>query len=480
MTKLKKNIFYSIGITILNLIYPLLTYPYISRKLGVSNFGRVDFTLSYMNYFLMLSSFGVIVYGMREISKVKNDKVKTKKVFYEIFIINLLATLFFLGVYFLIILRYDILSKNKSLVSILSLIIILRLFSFEWYFRGIEELKLLAQRTVLSKIVSLVLMFILVKKSEDYLRYALLLVVSDFIITIINIVIIYKKNFFKDIKNQIKEIEIISHFRKILPFFIILVFTGLYKQIDVIVLGINVGVKEVSYFSVSKRLITIFLSISTALMYVLIPKATLYLKEKKKNDYERLTADTLGVIYLIAIPAVMGVSILSSEIITLLFGIEYLSSSYLLKIMSILIFISGMNLFISLYILIPNMKENIASKITIIIGITNLILNIYLIPKYTSKGAAFSLIISEIVALFIYIYISKKIIKVRYVNLELFKYLFSAVVMYFILMYVKEMIHFDNIIEILILTIIGVFIYSITLFFLKEKTMVGLIKRRKC
>ena len=69
-----KNFIYSFTLTSSNLIFSFITYPYVSRVLGVNNIGTCDYVDSIINYFVLLSTLGLDSYGIRAIAKCKEDK----------------------------------------------------------------------------------------------------------------------------------------------------------------------------------------------------------------------------------------------------------------------------------------------------------------------------------------------------------------------------------------------------------------------
>ena len=93
MASLKKNIFYSGLLTTANYIFPLITYPYVSRVLGVTNIGVYNFVDSIINYFLMFSTLGIGIVGIREIAKNKDSKNALQDAFSKLFTINTISTI---------------------------------------------------------------------------------------------------------------------------------------------------------------------------------------------------------------------------------------------------------------------------------------------------------------------------------------------------------------------------------------------------
>lgn len=78
--------------TVLSIIFPLLTLPYINRVLGIDNIGKINFTTSYINYFILISGLGIATYASREGAKLRGDVTKLNHFANQLFTINLLAT----------------------------------------------------------------------------------------------------------------------------------------------------------------------------------------------------------------------------------------------------------------------------------------------------------------------------------------------------------------------------------------------------
>ena len=81
-----KNYIYNLVYQILILVLPIITTPYISRVLGVTNVGIYSYTYSIVSYFILFGALGVSLYGQREISYVGENLEKRKKIFWEIII----------------------------------------------------------------------------------------------------------------------------------------------------------------------------------------------------------------------------------------------------------------------------------------------------------------------------------------------------------------------------------------------------------
>ena len=81
MADIKKNYFYNSLLTVANYLFPLITYPYVSRVLGVGNIGIVNYVDSLVNYFLLFSMMGIGIVGVREIAACRDDRAQRDAVF---------------------------------------------------------------------------------------------------------------------------------------------------------------------------------------------------------------------------------------------------------------------------------------------------------------------------------------------------------------------------------------------------------------
>ena len=95
------NFIYNLVYTGLTLLFPLITSPYVSRVLGATNQGKVNFANTIVNTFLIFAVFGVTTYGIREVSKVRDYPEKLNRIFSEIIAINGIASLITVAVYFI-------------------------------------------------------------------------------------------------------------------------------------------------------------------------------------------------------------------------------------------------------------------------------------------------------------------------------------------------------------------------------------------
>ena len=141
MPSIKKNFFYNGLLTVANYLFPLITYPYVSRVLGVSNIGICNFVDSIVNYFILFSMMGVAIVGVREIAAVREDREARNRVFSDLIALNCLtsglAAVALVAALFVV----PALAEYRSLLWIGVVKILANFLCMDWLFQGMEEFK---------------------------------------------------------------------------------------------------------------------------------------------------------------------------------------------------------------------------------------------------------------------------------------------------------------------------------------------------
>ena len=183
---LKLNYILNLIKTILGIIFPLISYPYVSRVLSVDGLGKINFSSSYVNYFILLAAFGVSTFAVREGAKYRDDSEKLGKFATEMLLINMgtaLISLLVMGVT----LFSPALHIYRGIIVVFSLSIIFNTFGMEWYFQLNEEYQYITIRAIVFQILSIIALFIFVKTREDVLVYACITVCANVGAQILNI-----------------------------------------------------------------------------------------------------------------------------------------------------------------------------------------------------------------------------------------------------------------------------------------------------
>lgn len=414
---IKINSVYSIIKTCSSILFPLLTFPYISRTLLTENVGKINFGLSIINYFTLIAGLGITTYAVRECAAVKADKDKLSNISSQIFSINIFTTFISYILLALTLIFYGKLSNYRLLIVIQSLSIVFTTLGADWLNTAMEDLKFVTIRTVIFQIASLVLMFIFVHKPDDYYKYAAICVISTSGANIVNIW--YRKRFCN--VRFTKNIEWRTHIAPIMYLFVMILAQTIFNSVDTTMLGLIHGDYEVGIYSTAHKVCNTVAQIVSAIGWVIIPRLSIYFANKEYEKINELLRKVLGFNVLIGFPCVVGTICLSEDIIAVVAGTGYERSAPVLAILmiSVLIALFGGN-FLGNAILLPSKNEKYYMIVCVITAAVNVVMNYLFIPKYGAIAAAGTTAFSSLVIALLLLCKVDKNIKIKRIRTLLY------------------------------------------------------------
>ena len=388
---LKLNFIMNAILTMSSFLFPLISFPYVSRILGPEGTGRVDFATSLIAYFLMFAQLGIPTYGVRACAKVRDDKHLLTKTAQELLIINLVMSVFAYVVLALGLLFVPRLRQDRLLYILVSLTIIFNTIGMEWLYKALEQYAYITVRSIAFKLVSLGAMFALIRSEDDYVIYGG--------ITILASSASYLMNFFHARKyislRPVGGYQFKPHLKAVMVFFAMACATTVYTNMDKVMLGIMATNVDVGYYGAASRIKSILVSIVTSLGTVLLPRASYYVQQGKMEEFRKISRKALNFVVVAAVPMTLYFIFFARQGILLLSGEEYLGAVAPMQlIMPTLLFI-GLTNILGIQILVPTGREKVVLYSVIVGALTDVICNLVLIPKYLAAGAALSNMIAE-------------------------------------------------------------------------------------
>ncbi|MDQ0196273.1 oligosaccharide flippase family protein [Paenibacillus wynnii] len=388
MSNVKKNYLYSVCYQMLNIILPIITAPYLSRIIGVENLGIYSYTQSIANYFVLLAMLGLNNYGNRSIAAIREDRDKTSKTFWSIYCIQFTSSIIIIIVYMVYL---GFFAANVTLALIWSLFILAALFDINWLYFGLEQFKLTVTRNIVIKLISVVLIFVMIKTKEDLWIYTLIISLSMLVNQLVLWLFIKKyidisKVTFHDIK---------KHIKPLLVLFIPVIAVSIYTILDKIMIGALSTMEENGFFENAQKIMIVPTGLITALGVVMLPKISNLVT---KGDFTKIKGYiSMSMLFtsMSSLPIAFGIAGIAPIFAPVFFGTDFIPSGVLMTLLSItVVFIAWANVIRTQY-LIPNYKDKVYVVSVIIGAIINIIINALLIPDYGARGAAIGTVIAE-------------------------------------------------------------------------------------
>ena len=470
---MKKNFIYNVIYQLLILVLPLITVPYVSRKLGADGIGMYSYTYSIVYYFMIIAMLGLNNYGNRNIAKVRDDKTNLSKEFLGIYFIQIITSTVMIICYILYVMIFD--SKFKLIAIIQSIYILSCVFDINWFYFGIEKFKLTITRNIIIKIVSLILIFLFIRNSNDVWKYALILSSSVLFSNVILFSFLHRYvNFVK-----ITQRDIIKHFKPLVMLFLPVIAVSIYKVMDKIMLGIMSNIAEVGYYESAEKITQVPLALITALGTVMLPRISNMIAKKQENEVKRILEKTMPFIMFLAFPITLGIIAISKDFSLIFFGDSFAKSGVLIQLLAItLIFLSWGNVIRTQY-LIPKERDR-EYIISAFLGAgINFIINYIFIPKYASVGACIGTIIAEFFVMFYQSWVIRKELPLKDYIYKSIGFFIKSNIMFVLIIIIGININTNIILKVIIQVLIGIILYFILNIKYIYENIKGMIYRKK-
>lgn len=421
---IRTNFIFNTIKTIMVVIFPVISFPYISRVLGVEGVGKVQYCMSVISYFILFASLGIVNYSVREGVKYRGERKKFSKFVKEIFAINLVTTV----LAYLVFAAFFVMGAfqgKENIMLICSFSILGTTLSLDWLYQAMEEYVYISVRTILLQALALVLMFLLVKTEEDVLMYTLITILASKGYCFINLIHARK---YVDFGEKVT-LEITQHLKPILIIFGATLSVSIYMNMDVVMLGIFSGDYQVGLYSAAVKVNVVVKNVITSISAVLMPRLVSYLAKGDLKKYETLFRQGAELNMFFAVPSAVGLAILSEPIILLFSGEKFLPAVLAGQIMAVRLVFSALDNIFYNQVLIPNGHEKEACIGTAAGAVANLVLNVILIPEFQAEGAAVATVISEGVVFIYFVFAMRNLISLRKVLSGAYQFILAAAAM---------------------------------------------------
>lgn len=448
----KVNYVYSIAYSILTMILPFVTAPYISRIVGAKGLGIYSYNYTIATYFATFASLGINFYGNRTIAKVRDDVEERSKAFSELYTMQIAISISVVLLYVLYILFF--VKENFGVSVIMLLHVLVPLISVSWFFNGLEMFKITVTRNTIIKILTVFSIFLFVKTKEDLWKYTLIMALGTLLSEgyLILIVSKYTRYSFPSFRNVIK------HIKPNITLFIPILAVSVYRSMDKLMLKWMVDYEQVGYYSNAEKIIGICLACVTALGQVMLPKMSNLISRGEEKQFRALIKKSFKLVGLITFAMIFGIMGVAEYFVPVFWGEGYEACIPIIKLLSInLCLLAWGNVLKSEY-LIPKEKDRLYIISVALGAIVNFFINMFLIPKLFAIGAIIGTLLAELISVVVVLWFVKKELKIGDLLKTNIPYLVIGMIMYFVISFVG-MSNFDIWCVLLLQIFVGAIVY---------------------
>ena len=485
------NLIRTLALTILS----FLTFPYVCQVLLDAEMGLYTWANTFVYYFLVLAKIGIPNLAIRECVSVKDDKEKLSNKAQAFFILQSVTTVISFAAMCGFVFAVPQLFEARDIIFLLSINFLSGAFSFEWIYIALEKQFYMSVRSIIILALSAILIIVFVKNPDDLPIYSLITAGVTVITSIVNLIFLSDSiSFKKTMPYNYKQ-----YVRPLTTLFVLSMLLALYNQTDTFILGfLNMTKEEVGAYSVGIKGIDIIIGVIAGLSTVFIPRAAYYYGKEDKRFFNNLNKYSMNICMFIVMPAVITMSIMSTQICKLIAGnTGYDTASWVLIALASMMITYSLGDIIYGQILLPMKKEKY--YLFAILGgvilniILSLVLGIYAFKEHPSIGVAIGTMVTDLLVLVYLVSKTWKWVKKPLFNKNTLKLLIGnglVLLMSLLLIYWTPIrgLWNNNVnityigslaLELVSVVIIDAIIYFVSLALMKEDLVYSLIRRKK-
>lgn len=405
-TSVKKNILWNMLLTLSGYIFPLLTFPYVTRVLGAGNLGIVDYALGIVDYAVLFSTLGMGMVGIRYISQCGDDLKRRNEVFSSLVTLHAFLSLLALAVYFACVWFIPSLSEHRELYYVGAAKIFFNVMLVEWLFQGMQDFRYVTLRTMAIRLLYVIGVFVFVRSRNDYAAYFYVTIAQVAVNALVNWRYAQRYARFRFRLCGMRELVF-----PVLSMGVNMILLSFYTTFNVIYLGSACDAEAVGYYTTATKLYGIFISVISAYNGVFIPHLNDLYARGELQQFRETVTKSIHLVSLAALPIITIGACLAPQIIRLVAGEGFERSVFPFQIVLVQVLLVGIAQILENQVLLAFKKfREILICTAATTALAALIIILY-VPTHAEVAAAWAVAIPHVFELAILFYFSQKAIR---------------------------------------------------------------------
>jgi len=389
---------------ILRMLIGLLISIWVARYLGPEKLGLLSYAQSFVGLFTAIATLGLNTLVVRELLK---DNYEENELISTVFFLKLIGAIVVLVILWVAIQFTSNDAYTNNLIFIIGSATIFQSFNvIDFYFQSKVLSKYVVYVNSVSLFLSTIIKIVLILNNASLEAFAFVILFDSFILGLGYIYFFLKKSTFNVSYLHFNKAMAKSLLKDSLFYMFTAMIIGMYMRIDQVMIQEMMDSKQVGYYAVAAKLSELWYFLPVIISSSLYPAIENAKKVSYTLYYKRL--ERLFVLTnLIAVVIIIPTLFLSHFLITSLYGEVYILSVVVLQIHIINLLFAFQRISSESWVMSENHKYFEVIK-TLFGLVSNVILNLFLIPKYGIVGAAIATVVSmAITGYFVYALYSK-------------------------------------------------------------------------
>ena len=457
----KKNYVLSLINSGTQLLFPLIAFPYVSRIMAAEGIGQVNFYGSIIQYIILFCGLGIPVYGIREVARVRSDRMALQQTTIELLTLHSLLTIIGYAIVGVLCLTVGEIQENIPLFLVISMSLFFSTIGCEWFYQGIEDFEYIMVRGICVKTLMLVFLFTLIHTREQILLYGLYTVLGALGGNIFNFFRLRKYISLSQIRW--KELSILPHLKAALTVFVFTLITSFYLQFSSVLLGFMREAEDVGYYTVGIKIVKMVMMVASAFGTVMLPRISHLVASQRLDEFRSLSSRAFEFMFFLTLPMSVGLFFESPFLVHILCGPGFEPAIPVSIITSFMVFVVGMSNVFGMQIFYPVGRIGLVNVCTGIGAGIGVVLNVLLIPSLGATGAAIATLSAEVAVTLSMLIFGWKIIPFQITWKKVSDYVIASILMAAVLIIIKNWVHQSDVVMAIVLMLSGVAVYWVSL-----------------
>ncbi len=472
---IKKNFIYQISYNILLLVVAFVLSPYLARVLGAEALGIYAYHYVIADYFVLFSVLGLKNHGKRVIAQCRDDRASLNRAFSNLLTLHVLVSVICLAVYGVYVTCW---ASDQVYALIMMLIVLSGLLDIDWFYFGLENFKMTVVRSIVIKLITIVMILVCVNQPGDLWIYCLIMSAG---ILANQLALWFPLHRYVDWVRPEKA-ELVRHFKPLVVLFIPTLAISLYKQMDKIMIGGLSDHTELGYYDNAEKFVNIPLMVITSFGSVMLPRMANLMAHHETKTTERYTRLSFYYVMWLTYACAFGLMGIARGFAPIFWGRDFEPAGVLIVGLAVTLpFVAFANIIRTQY-LIPSEHDN-AYIVSVSVGAgLNLLLNAILIPTWGALGATLATIVAEVAVCLLQAFAVRKLIPIRTYFMQSLCFLPMGAVMALAVYFIGEWLNL-SVWTLLIQLFVGAGLYlaiSVLYFYkVKDPWLMAWLKKRK-
>ena len=392
--QLIENFFSLSFLNALNVLLPLVTLPYILHVVGKVNYGVYSYVYAIIQYVILFSTYGFNFSATKQISQHRDNIRKISQIYSTVTVCKTFISLS-LSSLLLLCARWVFKDTISTWMFVYGLgMIIGDVLTPVWLFQGMEKMKYMTMVNASSKILFTILIFIVVRKSDDFNVLILLNSCGYLLAGALSLILVYRqfhlrlhRTTWSDIVQQLKEGSAVfgSTFGM-----------NLYRNANIIIMKQFVSDDLVGLYSAAEKVIKGFQSLISPAAQALFPHLSLRFKGQPVKENMRLLRKISLPFTAVVLAVTIGVYIFAPLISNILCGKEFTACVPLIRIMTLVILFGEVNYLVGIVGLINMDGQRYFFRSVLLTGVSSVVFMLLTTPLFGPVAAAWAMSLSEV------------------------------------------------------------------------------------